>query len=325
MGSHLILLFFIAVSAWAQVNPGEPVQEEAPIFKDIEKPWTVQGVFELPFYSFYLGAPAIHGQAYVPNFAPRLGPRIGYKDFGGIVTFGLPIPASEKHRRGDSTYTNFILNSYWRQNAFDFYFQRFRGFYVSSPFTELSVHKPDVYPQLPDATVLNAGFNWYHVMSPNHYSLKAVFDLSEFQLKSGGSWIYNPYYTHLEMFLGNKFIPGSDVNALTQMPNLSSGRFDTLGCTVGYGYSYVELPFFATGQLAWGPGLQLQRFRRDDGDDHKVLNLAAKLNVNLATGWNHKDYVAGLKVLVDSLWARVQDTQVSSSLISIQLFAGTRF
>lgn len=284
-----------------------------------------QGVLELPFYSFYLGAPSVNGVAYLPNFAPRVGPRLVYKDIGALVTLGLPLPENEKNRRGDSSYTNIILNSYWRQNAMDFYFQRFKGFYVASPLTELSGAKPDRYPQLPDARVFNMGLNWYHVLDPRRYSLKAAFDLTEFQTKSGGSWLYNPYYTHMEMFLGDKFLPGTDPNALSSIPNLAAGRFDTVGCTVGYGYSYIRDRFFAAGQAAWGPGLQMQRFQRSDGNDSEVLGLAAKLNLNIASGWNHETYVGGVKVLVDSLWAKVQDTQVSSSLVSAQFFFGGRF
>lgn len=332
MGSNLAIILVLGFEfAWGQatvtVNPSHPTSEtaETASFATIDKKWMVQGVLEAPFYSFYLGAPAVNGVAYLPNFAPRLGPRIVYRDFGALVTFGLPLPGYEKRRRGDSTYRNFILNSYWRQDAFDIYFQKFRGFYVASPLTELSDKKPDRYPQLPDAQVLNFGLNWYHVFNPSRYSLKAAFDLSEFQIKSGGSWMMNPFYTHAEIFLGNKFIAGSDPNALTSIPNLAAGRFDTLGCTFGYGYNYVDGHFFTAAQLAWGPGLQVQRFQRSDGNDSDVLTAAAKLNINLAIGWNESIYNAGVKVLVDSLWAKVQDTQVSSSLVSGQLFFGGRF
>src|SRR5262249_37557971 len=157
------------------------------------RPWRVQGVLEFPIYSFYLGAPAVHGVAYVPNFAPRLGPRILYKDVGATLTLGLPIPDSEQRRRGDSSHTGLVLSSYWRQVAMDVFYHRFRGFYVASPFTELSLHKPERYPQLPDARATTWGVNFYYAVKPSSYSLKAAFELDEFQLKSGGSWIFNPF------------------------------------------------------------------------------------------------------------------------------------
>jgi len=295
-------------------------------FKNVERPWLVAGVFELPFYWFYLGAPAIRGQAYLPNFLPRLGARVGYKDMGAQITLGLPILSeSEKNRRGKSTQSGISINSYWRQNAFDLYYQRFTGFYVSDPFTELSTSKPARYPQLPDTSVTNFGLNWYYNFRPQRYSLKAAFDQNEFQLKSGGSWIVNPFYNHLEMFLGTVFVPGSSASAVSSLPNLASGRFDTLGMAAGYGYTYIDAHFFATAQGAVGPGAQYQRIRRSDGNTSEITSLAVKFNVNLAAGWNYPEYVGGLKVLVDSLSSKVVDTQVTSSMITLQLFFGQRF
>jgi len=307
--------------------PTLPSKEEMfdPILKEVEQPWMVQGLVEFPFYSFYLGAPAVNGVAYVPNFAPRIGPKILYKDVGATVTLGLPIPGTEKHRRGDSTHSGLVLNSYWRRVAMDLYYHRFRGFYVASPFTELSFNKPERYPQLPDARVLTYGINFYHVASPLRYSLRAAFDLTEFQTMSGGSWITNPFFNHLQMSVGNEFVPGIGNDALADLPNLASGRMDTAGVAVGYGYTYIIGHFFATFQGALGPAVQYQQIQRNDGNDTEVLTYAAKLNVNCSAGYNYTDWVGGFKLLVDTLWAEVSDTQVYSSLINAQFFLGHRF
>lgn len=310
-----------------------PVADAAPFsgpvestFKNVEHPWLVAGVFELPFYWFYLGAPAVRGEAYLPNFLPRLGFRAGYKDWGARLSVGVPmLGKSEQRRRGNSSQSGISLNTYWRQNAFDLYYQRFRGFYVSDPFTELSFNKPERYPQLPKTQVINYGLNWYYASRPERYSLKAAFDQNEFQLKSGGSWIWNPFYNHLETYLGDEFVAGSEPDGMQGLPNLASGKFDTLGMAIGYGYTHIYRNFFATAQGALGPGLQYQRIQRDDGNDSRVTSLAGKINVNVAAGWNYPTYVGGIKVLVDSLSAKVVDTQVTSSLITVQFFYGTRF
>ena len=324
MGKTLITLaLWLSVSAQAIEINKEKIFE--PIFKEVEHPWMVLGVLEFPFYSFYLGAPAVHGVAYLPNFAPRLGPKIIYKDVGATFTFGLPIPANEKRRRGDSTHAGLVLNSYWHQNALDIFFHRFRGFYVSSPFTELSFNKPERYPQLPDARVTTYGINWYHVADPDRYSLRAAFDLTEFQLRSGGSWIYNPFYNHLQISVGNEFVPGIGSESLVALPNLASGRMETFGLAAGYGYTYIRGHLFATAQLVLGPAVQFQRFQRNDGNDTETMTFSAKANLNASTGWSHEDYVGGFKLLVDTLWAEVSDTQVYSSLVNVQAFFGHRF
>lgn len=323
MGKTLrIWALILAASGALSVRAQEPEEVR---FEPVKSKWLIQSVLEFPFYSFYLGAPAVKGMAYLPNFAPRLGPRVVYRDLGATLTFSLPIPPVEKERRGDSRTTNFVLNSYWRHIAYDLYYQSYRGFYMSSPWTELSVHKPARYAQLPDTQVLNYGVNGYVLFNSENYSLKAAFDQNEFQRKSGGSWMANPFYNHLEMFLGNGFVPGSDADNTPAFPNVASARFDTLGTAVGYGHTYVDGNYFATAQGALGPGIQYQRIQRADGDRSDVFSLALKLNVNLATGWNYPEYTGGMKVLVDSVWARVQNTQVTSSLVKVQFFFGKRF
>jgi hypothetical protein len=317
-----ILLLFIFSAVCRAEEPEKPTIQE--IFEKIEGNLTVQAILEFPFYSFYLGAPNIKGVAYLPSFAPRFGPQLTWHEYSVKFTFALPIPEVEQHRRGSSDQSGAIFNSYWRQNAMDLYYQRFRGFYVSSPFRELSVHKPERYPQLPDALVTNYGLNWYYVTNPERFSLKAAFDHNEFQRVSGGSWLANPFYNHFDMALGSRFIAGIGDESIQDVPNLASGRFDSIGSSFGYGYSFIYGRFFASAQGALGPGLQLQQFRGSDGNDVRDYSLAVKINVNASTGWNYKEYVGGIKFLLDSLSSRVQGTEVASNLVSGQIFFGSR-
>lgn len=300
----------------------EAVEE---IFEKFEGPLRVQGLFEAPFYSFYLGAPAIQGVAYVPTFAFRLGPRILWKEVGITATFALPIPEAELRRRGSSEMTEVLLNSYWRQNAIDLYYLRIRGFHVTGPWRELSVHKAERYPQLPEANVTNTGFNWYYVYNPENYSLKAAFDQTEFQTKSGGSWLISPFYNHFELSLGTRFIGGIGDNSITGIPILASGRFDTVGASVGYGYTYIYDRFFASALIATGPGLEYQQIGRSGDSDINEFSLAVKINFNMSMGWNGKEYVGGVKFLLDSLSSNVSGTEVASNLVSGQFFFGARF
>jgi len=300
-------------------------EEEQKSYEDMKSDWSVQGVVDFSFYSFYLGAPAINGKAYTPSFGPRVGPRILYKDFGTTITLPLPMPESEIHRRGSTVQRNFIANTYWRQNALDVYYQRYSGFYVVSPFSDMSFKRPAVYPQLPDAVVTNVGFNWYYNFDPESYSLKAAFDHTEFQLRSGGSWIGHGFYNHLEMGLGNRFVKGSDDHDLTAIPKLSSAKIDSIGGAYGYGYTYIRGRYFATAQGIGGLAGQYQQVDRSEGADLKTFAIALKFNINLAAGFNHKEYIIGAKVLLDTLSSRVETVEVSSSLASAQIFAGQRF
>ncbi len=237
----------------------------------------------------------------------------------------MPIPPNEKNRRGDSRTTNLVINSYWRQFAYDIYYQNYRGFYINV-WTELSVHKPARYAQLPDAQVFELRnqclyFIYRRQLQPERRRLIKP----EFQRQSGGTWIANPFYNHLDMYLGKGFVPGSDSSSTPQLPNLSSGRFDTLGTAVGYGYTYVNRAYFATAQGAVNPPDFNLDIERSDDDRSAVYSLAAKLNINCSTGWNYPEYTGGVKLLVDSLWARVQDTQVTSTWSTCRFFLASAF
>ena len=251
-------LLLILIPGLALAEPDEPE-----IFAPVEKSGLALGILELPIYSFYLGAPDIHGVAYVPNFSPRLGTLLRWRDFGIVLTLGLPPPPEEMERRGPSDQLNFVITKYWRESGFDLYFQNYRGFYLSNPQTELDLHKPDRYPQLPDAEITNYGLNYYRILNPRRFSLSAAFEQSEYQLESGGSWIVSGFYNHLQMSLGKKFILGSDANAVKELPSFHGGNFDTLGLGVGYGYTWVMDGFFITGRGILGVGLQRQQVDQD--------------------------------------------------------------
>ncbi len=313
------LFIALLLSVFAFNMTAQEIQDPTP------HPWLVKGILEFPFYSFYLGAPAVRGLAYLPNFSPRVGPKILYKDMGAAVNFGLPIPSREISRRGDSKQTSILLSNYGKRNAIDVYYQRIRGFYASSPFTELNFNKPERYPQFPDTRVLNAGINWYLVADPSKYNLKAAFEQTDFQKISGGSWIIHSFFNHLELSIGNEYVPGSGSQELTTVPNVASGRFETLGLALGYGHTLIRGHYFATAQGVWGPAVQYQVLDRNDGNDSVETSLAAKLNINCSIGYNSNDNVAGAKLIADSIWARVDNTEVSSSLVALHLFYGMRF
>jgi hypothetical protein len=292
-------------------------------FESFGQKWLVQGLLEFPVYSFYLGAPAVQGIAYLPNFSPKLGSRIYYERQGLTVTF--PLPPQETARRGNSTQTSFVISPYFRDFAMDLYYQYYRGFYEDNPLTELNPDKPDRYPQLPDATVTNFGINTYFNLDPTKYSMRAAFNLVERQKESGGTWLLKPFYNHLSISTGGRFIPGSSPSSPQTGPALASGSFNTLGSGLGYGYIIVRGKYFISGQAIAGLGGQYQQIDVTGGGQQNQMALAVNLNANMAAGYNGDIHVAGIKLLVDSLSARVQDVEFSSTLASGQVFYGARF
>lgn len=321
-----VLIFCFAEAEEPATAPPLSPAAEHPQFDIFSERGTLRGLVELPTYSFYLGSPDIQGVAYVPNFSPRIGAQASWDDFRITATFALPIPAQEIERRGRTDQQSFLVSRYWRQYALEGYYQHYKGFYVASPSAELSVNKAERYPQLPDAEISNYGVNGYCVVDPDHYSLSAAFSQIEFQAFSGGSWLVNPFYNHLDLTTGNVFVAGSDPNSPQAAPDLKSSRLDTLGLGLGYGYTWVQERKFLVVQGILGLGGQWQQIDGSVGSDFRDrLNAAGKINVNISAGYNGKVYSYGAKLLGDSLFSSVKGTQLYSTLLNAQIFFGGRF
>lgn len=288
-----------------------------------ESAFIVGAVLEFPMYGFYLGSPDIYGQAYVPNFSPRLGPRIVYKKIGLRGSFALGMPDKEERRRGQSDQANAVLSFYWKKYAFDFYYQYFKGFYVSGPLTELDTHKPDRYSQLPDAKSTHWGFNWYYNVNATQFSLGSAFDQTDASIAAGESWVIVPFYRHWTIHLGDRIIKGSAADAIDTIPPLSSGTFDTLGTSIAYAKTWTFDKTYISALGGLGPGIQQQEYE-DNGKIKDRTTIAGKLNLNLSAGFKPKEYMVGTTFILDSIYAQVSGEEVYSTLVSLEFFLSKR-
>ena len=296
------------------------------MFVPYEREGVFVGLTEFSIYSFYVGAPNVRGDVYVPYVGPKVGMRVAFKKIGLKIAVALP-PAfpDEVERRGSSTETSVIINQYWRSFGFDFYHQVYKGLYADNPMSELSPDRPRKFPQMPDAYVVNSGINLYYAFDPDHYSMKAAFSQTEMQTASGGSWLLNPFYNHLRLDVGDVYYPGTDPHAPTQPPNIHAGNFDTLGLGGGYGFCLVLGRWFIATQGLAGLGVQLERTDRVVEGASDNFSPAWMVNVNASAGYSHENFIWGVKGLGQMLVSRIRDLQVASQLGSAQVYAGGRF
>lgn len=327
----LALIFSFSVMAWASQNEtpaeGVPPTPETPLekFKEWVEPGTIKTFIELPLYSFYLGKPDVsHGVAYLPNSALRLGTNIFWKSLALVLSVALPIPKEEIDRRGNSDQFNLILEKYWRDYGVSAYYQNYRGFYISNPVSELDFHKPDRFSQLPDAESKSYGVNFYKTLDDLSYSLKAGFAQKEVQNESGGSYLLTAFYNHLELNLGNKFIPGSSTDTPQIAPSLKSVRLDTIGGGGGYGYTWVFEKFFITAQGTANVGIQNQIVKSNSVDDQSVAP-AFKVNAQLSTGYYFENSILGIQALGDTTFSTTKEVDIYSTVLNAYLYYSYRF
>lgn len=314
----IVLCSFIA---FGNENTGEER------FEQLEKKLKIQPFLDFPSYSYYFGAPEINGYAYIPNFSPRLGLTVGWKQFEIGYGLGLPIPDAEIYRRGTSEQSNLMIQSRWKNSAFDFYWQSYRGLYASNPLTELDGQRPDRYTQFPDAKVNSYGFNYYHLLDEGNYSLRAAFNQKEIQRQSGGSFYIMPFYSHLDMDTGYRIIPGSDPNSLKKSPQVRLISLETLGVVYGKGHLWVipDSSWYGVVQAGLGPAVQYQRETLINREEGSSTSLAGKFNFNGAIASNTQTETFGAKIIWETMYSRLGSTDMYSTIVTLTFFYGFRF
>lgn len=301
--------------------------EEESRFEKIEKFWKLQPFVDFPSYSYYLGAPDVHGYAYVPNFSPRLGMTLGLKQVEVTYASAMELPEDEIQRRGHTDQNSFIVQTRWRSMAVDFYIQNYRGLYAGNPLTELDIQRPRRYTQFPDAAVYNFGINFYYLFSEDKYSFKAAFNQKEVQTKSGGSFFLMPFYNHLDLQTGNRLIVGSDPNTLQSLPKMKSINLKTLGMVYGFGYTWIipNTSWAWSGQGGVGPAVQYQQEMSRSNDEMTATAIAGKFNLNSGIAKNTQTETLGLKVIWDTMYSRLGSLDMYSTMIVGTFFYGFRF
>jgi hypothetical protein len=290
----------------------------------IQAPFLLEALTEYPVFSFYLGAPAQDGVAYVPNTDPKVGLRLFIDGIGIAAT--VPVGLSyDDDLRGKSEQASFIISPFRRSFGFDLYYQWYKGFYEVNPLTEIKPNKPARYPQLPDATAWNIGINSYFLLDSSNYSLAAAFVQTERQTASGGSWLVEPFFNENRIDLGGVFIPSTDPNLKQVQPDLHTASTKTFGSGFGYGHAWIVDRFYFTLLAAVGGGYQAIEVADIDGTQFSTACLALKANANGSIGYNFDNFVIGIKGLVDSLGTSVNSTEITSTTANIQFYFGGRF
>jgi len=316
-------VYMLCLGAPASAENNLPITLAEP--KKLAKSPLIGGViFEFPVYSFYLGSPNINGRAYVPNVYPRIGLRLMYKRMGVRTTLALPLPGREIERRGETTQSNTTLSFHWRQHAFDFYYQYFRGFYLGSPLVEIKENKPNRYTLLPNAVSRNWGFNWYYNVDPSRFSLNSAFDQTQFNAEAGNSWVLIPFYRHWTVNLGDTIIKGSEADDPDTLPEFRAGIFDTLGASLAYAQMWVFKKYYVSTLTGLGPGVQFQKYELAQNNRERYSG-ALKLNFNLSLGQKRQTDALGVKFILDSIYSRVSDTDVYSSFVAAEFFYNRQF
>ena len=324
------LILFLVQTSYAETSDDSPATDfttpTETAFEEIQKPYLLRPFFEIPTYSFYLGAPDVQGYAFVPNFAPRLGLTAGWKGTQITAAFSLPIPKEETDRRGPSQQQTYILHTQILNQPMDIYYQSYKGFYAGNPVHEFSLNKAERYTQFPKASVNNIGLNVYYVFDRDDYDPRAAFDYTKIPKYNGGSWYMMPFANHLVIDMGEEIIIGSEPDAIQTFPDVHKLSLLSAGSTFGYGHSWIlaneNTIFSAQGSI--GPAAQRQITEDRQGNVEQTYGLSGKAGFRVTLARNTQDETWGGRVFGDVLYSRLGKLDLYSTVLTLQLFYGTR-
>jgi hypothetical protein len=227
---------------------------------------------------------------YRPNANVRIGIAGFWKWFGLGLSIDNPFYKTNQAVYGKTTAFDLRVNAYGRFFAGELFFQKYKGFYISSPERSDGTHYI-----IPDMQTVAVGVSGYWIYNAKRYSIRAAFIQNERQKKSAGSIVVRPSFLYYRISSDKGIIP-DEVAADYHLPASSlirSGTFYSLGVAPGYAYTLVFLKnFYLTGALF--PGVAAQYYSFNDEFNHNTnFGLTFQLSARFAIGYNADRWFLG--------------------------------
>lgn len=258
-----------------------------------------------------------------PNNAYGLGMGVYLFDLG--VEFVFPIAAPDPEELyGNTKATDLQLNILSRRWGGDVVYQRYKGFYLSTPATIVPAGSP--YPQRPDIVTENLGVNGIYAFNSHRFSLRSSFTFADRQLKSAGGFLiagsFNLYEIDGDSAILNPFYQ----SYLGQTQAFNSLDFRTYAIAPGYGHNFVfKNNMFISLLLAIGPAVQDFRFREPTGELHSDIRVNSYLDFRAAIGYSNDQFFTGLTLSSQTRNVVFEDVRFASVTTTGRILFGWRF
>ncbi len=195
--------------------------------------------FKLKFDDLETEKPAME---FEPNTGNFLGFGIFIFDVGIDVLFRTPQNAEDQEKSGNSTGRDWQIHMYTRKIAVDLSYQQYEGFYVVNPIDYYPDWEDgDPHPRQDDmkARIINLG--GAYIFKSERFSFPSIFNQTEAQLKSGGSWLISGQLNSSEISHPTSIIPELDSNTSFGLSNLKTVRVSSLNVLPGYSHNFIQL------------------------------------------------------------------------------------
>jgi len=267
---------------------------------------------------------AISKLVYHPNTNVRIGIAGFWKWFGLGLSIDNPFYKTDRNKYGKTSTIDLRVNAFGRGFAGELFFQRYKGFYISSPEKTDGTHYI-----IPDMLTYSLGIAWYWILNAKRFSIRAAFTQNERQKKSAGSFVIKPAFLYYRIYSDQGIIPQEIIEAY-QIPltnRITSGKFYSLEISPGYIYTLVFLKnFYLTAAVFPGVAAQLSSFSNDH-DVYSKLELTFQLSGRIVLGYNSDKWFLGGSVQMgfNEVPDKLSNALFNYEVAQFRFWGGTRF
>lgn len=244
-------------------------------------------------------------------------------ELGIELTFAIPLDEKSKAIYGESDASDLQLNILTRKWGLDLYHQKYSGFYIDDPETNVPVNTP--YPQRPDIATKNIGMVGNYVFNNKKFSFRSVYNFADRQLRSSGSFLLFSSIRGSKI-QGDSAILGDAYSADFGVDSrISKIKTTTFSVAPGYTYSLIHKGFFLNATLAVGPAHNWLSYQTEDGITKDDIEFTSFFAVRVGLGYNGDHFFGGLSFVNQGTNARFDSMQLSSSSGTLKILFGFRF
>lgn len=232
---------------------------------------------------------------YQPNSRPLIGVGGNIVDIGFGFVLKLPIIfGRDIDIYGDTDFFDFQFNFYRNKFSMDFHYQNYQGLYLAN-----TRNLPDVVfsenPKNPGLSLEGASLNGVYIFNSEKFSYPAIFNNTERQLKSAGSFLMLASLKHLSLVNDSLIIPKAYETHFSPSSSgqLEQAKFTGLSFMPAYSYTLTVKNFYLNLTYAIGPDLQYREIRTAE-TSRDFWALERKSNLRAGLGYDNDRFFAGI-------------------------------
>ncbi len=316
---------FIMAAEEAQTILDPEPEPEIPDVQAFEN-WSVRPFLEVPLLllTFVNKKEGLSDITYVPNVNLIGGLGLTYRNLMISLYTDLPFASGDEGDFGRTRAKALKVNAFFKRFGFDAGIQDYKGFFLESPKDFYpGWSEGDPYPQEPGMNMVAAGLNLYYIHSDS-FSFNAAVKQTEKQNRSASSFLISVSQSYLNLSNDFSLIPPSYAVYFKNESDFSGGLFYATTVAPGWGGTFVHRDFYLSGAMLIGAGLSHARYTVSS--EREVRNgVSLKVNFKCSLGYSSELFYTGISVTGDSFSYGMEEFEMMTWTIYVNIFVGYRF